>query len=329
MRFKHSNRLPFLKRTRRSKLVFLFVLIAGALTPVWASTGGFVGGVIRDRSGAVIPGVEVRVQNASTGAQQKLTSDEKGSFVSAELPPGQYRVILRRHGFRTASYPDLTVRAGQVRSGEFVVDLLPLRQEVTVESSRDTTDTAGNGVAVSRHSGESAFPANGRGLHAYYAMVPGATLTPASISDGGQFSINGQRPNTNAVRLDGINANTGLGVSGLPGTYPGSSLPAMTAIGSTQGIASNDEIERTEFRSSDFSPQSGERPGAEILIETRSGSNDFHGSAFGLLRPGALDSEDWFAQKYEVPLQASSLNGYGANLGGAAGSEPDLFLRRL
>jgi hypothetical protein len=307
-----------LRRTPVRKLVYLYLLITQAFQVlIAASAGGFISGVVRDRSGAVIPGVELRVQSESTGAQQKLTSDEKGVFMSAELPPGRYRVILRRRGFRTASYPDLQIDAGQVRTGEFVIDLLPLQQEVTVESPRDTTDPAANGVTVSRHSTENAFPANGRDFHAYYPIVPGATLTPASTTDGGQFTVNGQRPNTNTVRVDGINANTGLGVSGLPGTYPGSSLPAMTAIGSTQSVASEDEIERTEFRSSDFSPESGERPGVEILIETRSGSDDFHGSAFGLLRPGALDSEDWFAQRYQTPLQASSLNGYGANLGGA------------
>ena len=259
----------------------------------------------------------MRIQNESTGAQQKVSSDENGQFVSAELAPGHYRVVLRRRGFRTVSYADLAVQAGQIHSSNFVIDLLPLQQEVTVESSRGDTDPTANGVAVTRHSTESALPANGRDLHAYYAIVPGAILTPASSSDGGQFTINGQRPNTNTVRVDGINANTGLGVSGLPGTYPGSSLPAMTAIGSTQSIASKEEIERTELRSSNFSPEFGERPGAQILIETRSGSNDFHGSAFGLLRPRTLDSRDWFARRYQAPLEASSLNGYGASLGGA------------
>lgn len=307
-----------LNRTLLRKLLYLFLFVVQASrAQLSASEGGFISGIVRDRSGAVIPDVDIRIQNESTGAQQKLTSDERGAFVSAELPSGQYRVILRRRGFRTASYPDLQVQGRQVRSSEFVIDLLPLQQEVTVESSRDTTDPAANGVAVSRRSSESIFPTNGRDLHAYYSIVPGATLTPASTSDGGQFTVNGQRPNTNTVRVDGINANTGVGVSAIPGTYPGSSLPAMTAIGSTQSIASKDEIERTEFRSSDFSPESGERPGAEILIETRSGSNDFHGSAFGLLRPSAVDSEDWFAQRYRTPLQASSLNGYGASLGGA------------
>ena len=279
--------------------------------------GGFLTGVVRERSGTAMPGVEVRIQSETTGAQQKVLSDENGKFVSAELAPGSYRVTLRRRGFRTASYPGLSVEAGKSAAGDFAIDLVPLQQEVTVESDRDTTDPAANGVAVSRQSKESGFPANGRDLHAYYALVPGATLTPASSSDGGQFTVNGQRPNTNTVRVDGMNANTGLGVSGLPGTYPGSSLPAMTAIGSTQSVASKEEIERTELRSSDFSPESGERPGAQISIETRSGSNDFHGSVFGLLRPRTLDSGDWFSRKYQAPLKASSLNGYGASLGGA------------
>ncbi len=318
MRFKPWRRLPTPKKTPSRTLIYLFLLIVQALPALFsAPLGGFLTGLIRERSGVVVPGVQVRIQNESTGAQQTVSSDENGKFVSPELIPGSYRVTFRRRGFRTASYPGLRVQAGQTRSGNFFIEILPLQQEVTVESARDTTHPTANGVAVSRHSTESALPANGRDLHAYYALVPGATLTPASSSDGGQFTVNGQRPNTNTVRVDGVNANSGLGVSGLPGTYPGSSLPAMTAIGSTQGIASKEEIERTELRPSDFSPQFGERPGAQILIETRSGSSDFHGSAFGLIRPRALDSEDWFAQRYEAPLEASSLTGYGASLGGA------------
>lgn len=318
MRFKIQRRLPALKRTFSKGFAWLCLLLTQAFSVLFpATSGGFIAGVVRERSGTVMPDVEVRIQNESTGAQQTVSSDENGKFVSAELAPGSYRVILRRHGFRTASYPGLTVEAGQTRSGDFVIQLLPLEQEITVESVRDDSDPAANGVAVGRHSADGALPANGRDLHAYYGIVPGAILTPASSSDGGQFTVNGQRPNTNTFLIDGINGNTGLGVSGLPGTYPGSSLPAMTAIGSTQSIASKEEIEQTEFRSSDFSPQYGARPGAEILIETRSGANDFHGSVFGILRPRPLDSDDWFAQRYQAPLAASSLNGYGASLGGA------------
>src|SRR5581483_10051168 len=121
---------------------------------------------------------------------------------------------------------------------------------------------------------------------------------------------------TNTVRIDGVSGNTGLGVSVIPGTYPGSSLPGMTVIGSTEDLASNEEIERVELRSSDFAPEYGDRPGAQIRVETRSGSNNFHGSAFGYVRPASVDSTDWFAQKLSYTLPAASLNGYGASFGG-------------
>ena len=299
------------------RLAFARLLTVACKVLFAAPSGGFMSGVVRERSGTLVSDVEVRIQSEFTGAQQKVFTNENGKFVSSALMPGMYRVVLRHGGFRTGIYNGLTVQAGRTQNGDFVIELLPLQQEVTVESASDATDPAANGVAVSRHSSERTLPANGRDLHAYYAVMPGAVLTPAASSDGGQFTVNGQRPNTNTVRLDGVNANTGVGLSGLPGTYPGSSLPAMTAFGSTQSITSEEEIDRAELRSSDFAPETGGRPGAQILIETRSGSNAFHGSAFGLLRPATLDSTDWLAKHYQVLLKASSLTGYGASLGGA------------
>ncbi|MGH9438804.1 MAG: TonB-dependent receptor domain-containing protein, partial [Terriglobia bacterium] len=196
------------------------------------------------------------------------------------------------------------------------MDLLPFEQVVTVESAPDEGDPAASGLSLTRRSAAAVLPANGRDLHAYYAIVPGATITPASSGGGGQFTVDGQRPNTNSVRIDGISGNTGLGISATPGTYSGSSLPGMTVIGSTQNLASKEDIERVELRSSDFAPEYGDRPGAQIDIETRSGSNRFHGNVLGYFRPRQLDSRDWFARRYDSPLEAASLSGYGASLGG-------------
>ncbi len=296
------------------RVCLLVLLATGGL--LGAQQGGFIAGVVRDRSGGVVPGAEIRIQSEMTGARQELSCDVRGKYLSAEVTPGPYKLTIRSRGFRTVTQPGVIVQRGRTRIADFVIDLLPLQQEITVESTQDDSDPASNGIAVSRQSTASTLPANGRDLHAFYAIMPGATLTPASSGDGGQFSVDGQRPNTNTVRIDGINGNTGIGVSATPGTYPGSSLPGMTVIGSTQSLASKDEIERVELRSSDFAPEYGDRPGAQITIETRSGSNDFHGSAFGYLRPRLLDSRDWFAQKYDFPLQPASLNGYGASLGG-------------
>lgn len=139
MRFKIQRRLPALKQTFSRGFACLCLLIAQAFSVLFLATmGGFITGVVRERSGAVMPDVEVRIQDESTGAQQTVSSDENGKFVSAELAPGSYRVVLRRRGFRTASYPGLTVQPSQTRSGDFVIQLLPLEQEITVEALATT-----------------------------------------------------------------------------------------------------------------------------------------------------------------------------------------------
>lgn len=322
MRFGACSSLRKRKRSLHSRhsvvllrACLIFCLAMSEL--VIAQEGGFFAGVVRDRSGTVVAGAEVQIQNEATGARQQIFCNAQGQYASSELTPGIYKITIRAHAFRTATQTGMAVQPGQTRTADFVIELLPLQQEITVQSTRDDSDPAGNGIAVSRQSSTSTLPENGRDLHAFYAMVPGSTVTPAASGDGGQFSVNGQRPNTNTVRIDGISGNTGLGVSATPGTYPGSSLPGMTVIGSTQDLASKDEIDRVELRSSDFAPEYGDRPGAQIRVETRSGSNEFHGSAFAYIRPAWLDSTDWFAQNYSYPLRPASLNGSGASLGGA------------
>lgn len=301
------------------------LLLAAMPAMVVAQQGGFLSGTVRDRSGLPVPGAEVRIQSESTGARQQTICDADGRYVSSELAPGEYKVTVRSKSFRTASRTGIAVTASKSRVIDFMIELLPLTQEVTVQSTQDESDPTANGLAVTRESSLTTLPLNGRDLHGLYSLIPGAAVTPAISSDGGQFSVNGQRPNTNTFRIDGVSGNTGLGLSAMPGAYMGATLPGMTVIGSTQSLASKEEIERVDMRSSDFAPEYGARPGAQILIETRSGSNDIHASAFGYLRPQMLDSEDWFAQKYVTALAPASLNGYGGSVGGALWPDHTFF----
>lgn len=271
MKSRTRTRLPALKKSfpeERSAVRAALVLLLTAGTLFAAQSGGFLTGLVRDRSGALVPGAEVRIQSEFTGARQKTFCDRAGRYVSAELAPGSYKLTIRSRGFRTVTQPAVMVKANQTRTADFVIELLPLQQEITVQSTTDTSDPSGNGLAISRQSSSRTLPANGRDLHGFYAIMPGATITPASSGDGGQFTVSGQRPNTNTVRIDGISGNTGLGISATPGTYSGSSLPGMTVVGSTQNLAAKEEIERVELRSSDFAPAYGDRPGAQITIET-------------------------------------------------------------
>lgn len=305
----------------------LFVLCAALAA---AQGGGFFEGVVRDRSGLAIAGAEVRIDSEATGVRQKMLTDSNGHFTSPELPAGRYRFTVRCDGFRTVNAFDVEVGEGETHRADFALTLIPQRQEVTVVSDApDAIDPSANGVSMQRRSITTELPANGRDLHSLYGLMPGAVLTPAAVTGGGQFSVNGQRANTNTFRIDGISGNTGVGTSAVPGAFPGGTLPTMSAIGSTEGLAVQDEIERMEMQSSDFSPEYGERPGAQVIVETRAGTDDWHGDLFGNIRPRVLDSPDWLATRYGVPLTPASLNAFGGSLGGSVVRNRTFFFADL
>ncbi len=279
-------------------------------------TGGFLHGEVHDRSGFVLPGAEVRIQNEATGARQKIESDAEGKYDSAPLAPGLYRITVRRSGFRTVAQSGISVQPGRTRALDFLLDILPMQQEVTVEAHRDSSDPNAGGLTVSRTSPQSTLPVNGRDLQALYPLLPGAITTPAPTSDGGQLSVTGQRPTMNSYRIDGISGNTSIGIVSSVGPFPGATLPGMTTIGSTQSLASREETQRVDLKPFNFAAERGERPGAQIDVETRSGSNELHGSALGYLRPGLLNSDNWFAQNYSLNIAKPSLRGWAGSLGG-------------
>ena len=299
-----------------NKFFHSLVILLTASLFLKGQAGGFLSGGVYDRSGSALPDAEVRIQNEATGARQKIECDAAGKYVSTPLAPGRYRMTVRRPGFRTVAKSGVSVQPGKTHSMDFLLDILPLQQEITVEANHDSNDPNANGLTVSRGSPQSTLPVNGRDLQALYPLMPGAIVTPAPTSDGGQLSVTGQRPTTNSYRIDGISGNAGIGIVSSVGPFPGATLPGMTTIGSTQSLASREETQRVELKPLNFAAERGERPGAQIDIETRAGSNEFHGSALGYLRPGFLNSRDWFAQSYSMTLPKPLLRGWAGSLGG-------------
>jgi len=294
----------------------VFLLLALVAYSLAAQQGGFVSGAVRDRSGDPISAADVRVQNQETGTRQVLRTTTGGEFTTNELTSGSYKITVRRDGFRTITQEDIAVSAGKTLRVDFDLDVLPLQQEVTVSAVQSDVDPTASGLTMTREAPAASLPVNGRDVHALFSIMPGATVTPASISAGGQFTVSGQRPNANSFRVDGMNANIGVGIVAVPGALPGDTLPGMSTIGGMQSLASKEETETVELRTADFDPEFGDRPGAQINISTRAGSNDFHGAVFGYIRPHTFDSQDWFARAASASLPSAALNGWGGGLGG-------------
>jgi hypothetical protein len=275
------------------------VLLSGLLAMVahlGAQESASIFGSVLDSFGHVVIGAAVQVQSESTGARWRALTDEAGRYSVAGLLPDRYKVTIRMAGFRTVSRLGAVLDSGSRLSLDFTMELLSLHDAITVVSSRNDLDPSpSDSLLMSRSSPGADLPANGADFRMLFDLVPGVVVTPAGANDGGQFSSDGQRPNANAFRVDGVSVNAGLGSGTLPGSFPGMSLPAMSGIGNTENLGSPETAQSVELRASDFAPESGERPGATALITTRSGTNAFHGDVFGNVRDNSWNARDWFA----------------------------------
>src|SRR5215472_5237157 len=134
------------------------------------------------------------------------------------------------------------------------------------------------------------FPLNGRSFQTLIMLTPGVVVVATAFDDQGQFSINGQRADANYFTVDGVSANFGV-----TGYFPlvqaaGGALPALSASGGTNSLVSVDAMQEFRIQTSSFAPEFGRTPGGQISIVTRSGSNQFHGTAFEYFRNSVLDA---------------------------------------
>src|SRR5262249_29123375 len=174
-----------------------------------------------------------------------------------------------------------------------------VKEVITVEDGTQALNTADAsvGTLIGPKAIES-LPSNGRGVLSLVELAPGLLATPAATGEAGQFSANGLRSNTNYFTLDGLSPNTGVSGARLAAQFAGAALPAMTAFGSMENLASLAALDEVRIQTSSFAPEFGRLPGAHVALTTRSGSDEVHGSVYGALRNRALEANNWFANAY-------------------------------
>jgi hypothetical protein len=156
------------------------------------------------------------------------------------------------------------------------------------------------------------MPLNGRSFQSLILLTPGVTAAPGAFTNGqGEFSVNGQRTETNYYTVDGVSANTGMAdLTRAGGT------PSETAVGTTHSLVSVDALQEFRIRTSTYSAEYGRTPGAQISFQTRSGMNAWHGSLFDYLRNDVLDANNWFNDNAGLHKTAERQNDFGSTVGG-------------
>lgn len=297
-------------------LIVFFIFILGGFTPALADSAGLTG-LVRDSSGAVIAGAEVKVTNRATNFTRTVTTNGGGRYVVPELPPGEYEVEIRKDGFKTVAEPSVVVNVAGSTTYNATLSPGSVDERVTVEAERPlvTTDSGGVGTVVDRQFVEN-LPLNGRSFQALIELTPGAVTTRSTITSTGQFSVNGQRTNANYFMVDGVSANFGASVTAQSFQQGAGTQPGLSILGGTNALVPVEGLQEFRVQTSSYAAEYGRSPGAQISITTRSGTNRFTGSAFNYFRNEALDANDWFNNRDGRPRLPLRQNDFGGTFGG-------------
>jgi hypothetical protein len=264
--------------------VTLSVALYGFALPAAAQeTTGTITGTVTDETGAVLPGVAVIVRHVQTGRSWELVSTETGTYTATLLPVGSYEVSAELSGFRKTVQTgielhvndrlrvDLSLSAGNVTETVEVVAETPI---VRTESSEVSTLINNTQVL--------AMPLNGRNIVQLVAMQPGVSSTLGSqmfvgLGNLTNVFVNGNRASQNNWMIDGADNND-----------VGSNLALINYV-------SVDSVSEVKILRSNYSAEFGRSGGGQVNVVTKSGSNEFHGSAYEFYRDDKFDSINYFS----------------------------------
>ena len=302
-------------RHRNFASIFLLFCFAAPLSAQTETAS--ISGTIRDPQGVAVPGAEVKATRLETGAATVSTTNAVGIYAFTALPPGHYSLTVRSRGFKEIETRELLLSVQERLEQNFALEIGSVSETVTVEGSAPLVNTQDASVStvVDRQFAEN-LPLNGRSFQSLIQLTPGVVLTANNGAETGQFSVNGQRADANYWTVDGVSANIGMSAAGYVGEGLAGALGATNVFGGTNSLVSVDALQEFRIQTSTYAPEFGRTPGGQISIVTRSGTNQFHGSAFDYFRNDALDANDWFADTAGLPRAKERQNDFGGTFGG-------------
>ena len=295
--------------------LLLFSLCATILPA--QTTNATITGFITDQSKAVITGIKVEVINTDTNLHYGSTTNSEGSYTVTGLPPGNYKIQVEKPGFKAIVKPDVVLHVQDVVAINFTLAVGSVSESITVKGGAPLVNTQSATVStvIDRGFVEN-LPLNGRSFNTLLELTPGVVIAQSSTTSQGQFSIAGQRTSSNNFLVDGVSANFGGVTQNRTGTAGTGSSQAFSALGGTSSLVSVEALQEFRVETSSFAPEFGRSPGGQVLLTTRSGTNDFHGAVYEYFRNNVLDANDWFANAAGEPRAAERHNDFGAALGG-------------
>jgi len=288
----------------------LFAILATSLfllTPIWAQTFGDISGEVKDATGALVGGATITVTNTATNAARTTSSNEAGLYSFPALPPGEYHLKAEKAGFKTATRTGLALQVQQSARVDLELAVGQVTESIEVSSAavQLTTENATVGTVIDNKR-ILELPLSGRNALALASLSPNVSYGFPSAGQAGNrqggiradrsISIAGQRSQFNHFTLDGIE-----------NTDPNFNTYVVEP--------SVDALQEFKVQSGIYPAEFG-RGTAQVNISTKSGTNDFHGTAYEFLRNAKLDAKNYAFTAARPPKDPFKWNQFGFTLGG-------------
>src|SRR6185312_6588587 len=265
-------------------LAFLFANSAQAQT-----VAGSILGTAVDQSGAIVPGANVVLTFTATGAIRTATADASGVFHFPNLSPGVYTVVITAQGFKQSTTTSIEIGQGETRDlGKIALEIGAMTQEVTVSAAVTPVQTSSSEKSTELTDSElNALPLRGRDLFGSLKLVPGVVDTNNSRDVTSPGAIGG-------ITINGNTSAKNFTVDGITDMDTGSN-------GTLHYEPNIDAIQELKVLTSNYQAEFGRNSGGTITVVTKSGTQEFHGTAGWNHRHEEFNANDYFNKQNNRP----------------------------
>ena len=287
--------------------------------PVLAQVSATLSGRITDQSGAVVEGATVTAKDTDTDISRTSITDAAGRYELPGLPVGRYEVEVQKNGFAEALRSGIVLVVGQDATADLTLKVGDVNEQVRVvgdasmvnSTTQDITGLVGEKEVKQ-------LPLNGRSYDLLLTINPGVVnftwektggIGVSNSSTGNNFAVSGNRPQQNLFLLNGTE-------------FTGAAENNMQPGGASQNLIGVEAVREFNVLRDSYGAEYGKRPGAQVIIATQSGSNQWHGSVYEFLRNNVLDAPNYFDQGSAPPFRR---NQFGGALGGPIQKDKTFF----
>lgn len=299
---------------KKHPYLFLFVLavICGlsSITPAQSFTGNIVG-TVKNPNGEVIPNAEITITHLQTNKQVQITANGEGYYNSPPLAVGDYRVEVRMTGFRRAVHSGVSLQIQQTALVDFTLEIGAVDETVEVTAQApilETTSSVLGKVVDNRRILE--LPLNTRNVYSLIFLTPGVAGGIGNNYNQMNYSVNGARPTMMDTVIDGVTA----------------SFPTVNGFTGISVFPSVDAIQEFKVMGATYPAEFGRSLGSVLNVVYKSGTNQFHGSAYEFLRNSVFDANNFFDNRRGQELGSFKRSQFGGHATGPIRRDRTFFM---